>query len=307
MSHEIIIGFDGSEQAHDAIALGRRLATATGRPLVVAKVYFHDHLDDLYTYGDFEREATAEARDVLDALIGLPVADTLMVGSSSPARGLHDLAEERSAAAIVVGSTHHGRLGRVAPGSVARQLLSGAPCAVAVAPVGFANRDGDGPFETIAVAFDGSWESRHALHTATQLAQRVGARVDLIGVARPPHLPLGTSAAITTGNRTFSDQLVDQLQGKLDEAMQSVPKPHRGIVEAHVGEPVATLLLRSQTSGLLVCGSRGYGRGRQVLLGSTSAWLVDEAWCPVLVVPRGGEVVTNFRAGAATAELAARG
>ncbi len=69
MSHEIIIGFDGSEQAHDAITLGRRLATATGRPLVVAKVYFHDHLYDLYTYGDFEREATAEARDVLDALI----------------------------------------------------------------------------------------------------------------------------------------------------------------------------------------------------------------------------------------------
>ena len=67
MSHEIIIGFDGSEQAHDAIALGRQLATATGRPLVVAKVYFHDHLYDLYTYGDFEREATAEARDVLDA------------------------------------------------------------------------------------------------------------------------------------------------------------------------------------------------------------------------------------------------
>jgi nucleotide-binding universal stress UspA family protein len=39
---------------------------------------------------------------------------------------------------------------------------------------------------------------------------------------------------------------------------------------------------------LLVCGSRGYGPVRRVLLGTVSAALVRQASLPVLVVPRGG-------------------
>jgi hypothetical protein len=37
--------------------------------------------------------------------------------------------------------------------------------------------------------------------------------------------------------------------------------------------------------GLLVCGSRGYGPLRSVLLGGVSRRLVDGAHCPVLVLP----------------------
>jgi nucleotide-binding universal stress UspA family protein len=36
-----------------------------------------------------------------------------------------------------------------------------------------------------------------------------------------------------------------------------------------------------------VCGSRGYGPVRAVLLGSVSRRLAGEAHCPVLVLPRG--------------------
>ena len=44
---------------------------------------------------------------------------------------------------------------------------------------------------------------------------------------------------------------------------------------------------RSEHVGLLVCGSRGYGPLRSVLLGGVSRGLVDGAHCPVLVLPRG--------------------
>jgi nucleotide-binding universal stress UspA family protein len=40
---------------------------------------------------------------------------------------------------------------------------------------------------------------------------------------------------------------------------------------------------------LLVCGSRGYGPVRAVLLGAVSRRLVTEARCPVAVAPRGRE------------------
>ena len=47
------------------------------------------------------------------------------------------------------------------------------------------------------------------------------------------------------------------------------------------------MLLRvSAHVGLLVCGSRGYGPLRSVLLGGVSRRLVDAAHCPVLVLPR---------------------
>jgi nucleotide-binding universal stress UspA family protein len=56
---------------------------------------------------------------------------------------------------------------------------------------------------------------------------------------------------------------------------------------ATVGDPTEALIAVSEHLDLLVCGSRGYGRVRAVLLGSVTRRLVAEASCPVLVLPRG--------------------
>jgi nucleotide-binding universal stress UspA family protein len=42
MERKIVVGFDGSEQAHDALALGRLLAQAIGARIVLADVYVHE-------------------------------------------------------------------------------------------------------------------------------------------------------------------------------------------------------------------------------------------------------------------------
>jgi nucleotide-binding universal stress UspA family protein len=56
-----------------------------------------------------------------------------------------------------------------------------------------------------------------------------------------------------------------------------------------VGAPEQVLAEESETTDLVVVGSRGYGPHRAVLLGSVSGRLVRESACPVLVVPRGIE------------------
>jgi nucleotide-binding universal stress UspA family protein len=56
-----------------------------------------------------------------------------------------------------------------------------------------------------------------------------------------------------------------------------------------VGPAGAELAAVSRDADLLVCGSRGYGALRAVALGSVSRALVNEAACPVLVMPRGSE------------------
>jgi nucleotide-binding universal stress UspA family protein len=45
--------------------------------------------------------------------------------------------------------------------------------------------------------------------------------------------------------------------------------------------------LRPEDYDVLVCGSRGYGPARSVLLGGVSSRLVRHARLPVVVVPRG--------------------
>jgi nucleotide-binding universal stress UspA family protein len=93
-------------------------------------------------------------------------------------------AREQGADLVVLGSTHRGPLGRIVPGTTMENLLGGAPCAVAVAPPGFADRadgesvwqplDGHGDdtgMRVIGVAYDGSPAARAALESATEMAR----------------------------------------------------------------------------------------------------------------------------------------
>jgi nucleotide-binding universal stress UspA family protein len=59
------------------------------------------------------------------------------------------------------------------------------------------------------------------------------------------------------------------------------------------GEPAAALASASTDLDLLVCGSRGLGPLRTLLLGGTSHALVRRAACPVLVVPPGTEATLS--------------
>jgi nucleotide-binding universal stress UspA family protein len=87
----------------------------------------------------FDRSASMLAAERERA--GLPAAIACVRGAS-PARGLHNLARERAAALIVVGSSRHAFLGRILLGDDARESLDGAPCTVAIAPHEFAGSPG---------------------------------------------------------------------------------------------------------------------------------------------------------------------
>lgn len=120
--------------------------------------------------------------------------DIVSVAATSVGSGLHDVAENRGADLIVVGSCHRSTLGRVLAGDDARSVLHHAPCAVAVAPAGYAGQPGQ--TETIAVAYDGSGESKVALAHATLLAADLGAKLVVRSVAEPRvHGGAGWSAA----------------------------------------------------------------------------------------------------------------
>jgi len=72
------------------------------------------------------------------------VFNNILIGADGRdgARDAVDLAQERAADLIVVGSSRHAFLGRILLGDDARESLDGAPCAVAIAPHEFAGSPG---------------------------------------------------------------------------------------------------------------------------------------------------------------------
>jgi nucleotide-binding universal stress UspA family protein len=73
----------------------------------------------------------------------------------------------------------------------------------------------------------------------------------------------------------------------VEAALASLPSGVEAADELLEGDVVEELAaLDDHECDLLVCGSRGYGPVRRVLLGGVSRQLVRRAACPVVIVPR---------------------
>ncbi len=289
MSPAIIVGFDGSDGGRDALALGAILRDATGARLLAVSAYEHGSYEASpqaeRSPSAVRRHAEAAAEEARAWLDDAPRSESCVIGAPSPARALHEAAMREQADLVVVGSTSRGTLGRVLAGSVGERLLHGAPCAVGLAPGGFARVAASGVLVPVGAAFDGSAESRAALATAAGLAGSLGGELRAISVFERP-APAHPMFAVTS-YREFVQDLEHEHRSRLNEAITTLAA---GVaVEPIVveGDPVAVLAEQSRALGLLVLGSRGYGPLHAVLVGAVSSDLLKRAACPTIVIPRG--------------------
>ena len=299
----VAVGFDGSPHARDALALGADLARISGARLAVVVVFAVDFLVDLdreELREPLRRDAEAKLDGVpADLLEGLEVELHTAVARSD-ARGLHNAAEELGADVLVVGASHRSAVGQVLLGSVGTRLLHGAPCAVAVAPAGYASSQARG-IHVVAAAFDGSPESRAAVAEAAEIAAAANAALRIVAVAG------GTSvgSAVAIAWATYDMMLAEDkkfLQGELEALRDALPPSLHTDTRLLTGNPAALIRQEAEKGAdLLVLGSRGYGAVRRAMLGSVSAELLRSAPCSVLVTPRG----SHERAAAEAAEALA--
>jgi nucleotide-binding universal stress UspA family protein len=201
-------------------------------------------------------------------------ADTRRRAASTVGRGLHELAEKVGADLLVIGSSRRGLLGRVLIGDDTRAALNGSPCAVAVAPAGYAGRPV--VLREIGVGYDGSPESKHALGLARTLAAEEGTKLSAFEAV---FFPARTYAAPAFPNQADIEELVDHAYERV-AALEGV-EPH-----AAYGEPAEELAVYSASLDLLVIGSRSYGPIGRLVHGSTAQKLARTARCPLLVLTR---------------------
>lgn len=279
----IVVGFDGTDQAGDALRLGRVLSEAAGAEMIVAVVAEVDPLlSELSPLDEARLQAFetifAAAEEELD---GFSFGRRTMTGSVPGALDL--IATQTGADAIVLGSTHRGKLGRVLPGSVAERLLAGAPCAVIVAPVGYRRAELGDPMR-IGVAYDGGREAGIALEVAADLARAANAPLRIITV--------DTTSADWVSHKApgYESALQEYFSERLEEAMERVGSGVGVEPVLASGDPAELLAEQSADLDLLVLGSRGYGPLRRVLLGGVGRKLVEISACPLALVPRGADV-----------------
>lgn len=259
----VLVGFDGAEGGSDALELGRLLSSVRGCECAVALPEAEGPLLD----------------EVRETLGGPPKIHS--IGILAPGRALVQCAELNHAGTLAIGSSRHGKLGRALLGSVGDQVLSHAPCEVAVAPRGYASGHHEG-LAKIAVAVDGTPESKVALTRAEDLARQAGARIEIL-VAEDPVVS-GIEAEFPPDAPSSTSNVLEAAIGSVDPAL--APSGKR--VETGSRQLVPTIAAALAAAcgpdvDLLVTGSR---RPREhFLAGSVTKHLIAAAPCPVLVVP----------------------
>lgn len=287
MYRNIVVGYDGSDQGRDALALGALLRADDGT--VTAACVYPDAGPGRGRQLELAmREAATKTGVQARADAGGEAGwlETRPMPGHSPAHGLHNLAEQSGADLLVVGSSHRSGIGRTLAGSTGQRLLQGAPCPVTVAPKGFRDRASEP--RVVGVAFDGSEEAGNALREGVGLARSLEATVRLVCVVPPPDMfldPFRYYPPDSAGDIAAYDR--EELRRMLDGAAEPVPDELRAEAVLMEGRPADLIKAAGGSFDLLVMGSRAYGPMRRVLLGSTAVEVMRDAPCPVLVVPRG--------------------
>jgi nucleotide-binding universal stress UspA family protein len=203
----IMVGFDGSRRALDALQFAERLCAQTGWRLVLAGVYPYRSLSGRLGSGDRAAATLDAARARVRG-----GCETQMAPAPSVSAGLRAIADSMHADLIVLGSRHRGRLGEALAGRTARALLRDGTHAVAIVPAGHRA----GPVGHVGVLAEDSEAGREAWSTAASLARGAGASVTVHGGSVP-----SWAADVVT-----APEIADELaRGELDVLIVP-PWPH---------------------------------------------------------------------------------
>lgn len=189
------------------------------------------------------------------------VAVTTRVAAGSPAAVLR--AAARDAVLLAVGTDNASPFIQAISGSVPGDLLTTAPCPVAVVP----RREWTTPASApVVVALDESAASQAALAYGYATTARTGQRLTILRCVPDEG---------TDGSTDGAARLLIVFEELYPDVVVST--------EVVLGDPRHVLVAASRRAALLVLGTRGSGRFAPGLFGSVSRHLIRGSACPVVV------------------------
>ena len=286
-SFPVLVASDGSPEARAAVTAAVAFpwpsgARATG---VIGRDVFPVALPRRQGLA-LEASLEAVAEDTRRALAERWQGAAVSIVGGRAAKAILEEARRRRARAIVVGAQGHSALSRLVLGSVSRQVVRGARCAVLVArgaPTGVRN---------VVVGVDGSTQARRAVDLVARLTPARGARATVVRVLEPVHIPSlvllpararavlsAEAAALHARNLRAAEREVKEVARRLGRRWQT-----RTLVR--IGTPAQQLLraAREAAADVVVVGARGSGGLEGLLLGSVADTVLEQFGGSVLVV-----------------------
>jgi nucleotide-binding universal stress UspA family protein len=215
-----------------------------------------------------------------------PRADVTIV-DSTPVGGILAQARKVRARVIVLGSGGRGVIGRLLLGSVSRDVVRRASCAVMVI------KGRPRAMRRLVIGLDGSPNARHALSFVAALQPPEGGHVTLVrAVERVRVQTLGLMPAAVRASIAHELAAVNaQQMARAKREMQAASDELEGAgwtvkTEIRSGVPLAELLAAANDARaeLLVVGARGVGGVKRLLLGSVALGALSHSRVSVLVV-----------------------
>ena len=285
MNREIVVGYDGSTHADEALAWAARAARREHAPLRIVHVA-RTFLDG-YVVADRPADLTeqvggqilGDAVERLRAIAPDLEVTTRLEAQDSVAAVLTEAS--RNAGLLVVGSRGRGGFAGLLLGSVSVTVAGHAHCPVAVVrtnPVAPAQTG-----RPVVVGVDGSRTSASAVDYAFDQASRQGRPLvavhawelpSLFGPV-PPWLPEEVEEMRMAEKALLSESLAGHMERYPDVNVTSM---------VHRGGPAHVVLTAAEDAEIVVLGSRGLGGFRGLLLGSVSQTVLHHATCPVVIV-----------------------
>lgn len=287
MVPSIVVGVHPKRHEQEPIDFAMAISRLTGAPIDVVASYWFDTTPQRTAPDEYGRVLREEVQSKIDPALSDPHARgevRVHVMSGSVAHALQETASAAGAGLIVVGSTHHGAVGRITLGTTADRVLDRAPCPVVVVPRGF--RAENLTARRVGVAFVDTEGGRSALRAGAAIAHCTDASLIAYTVIEP--------------HAHESDR--DRAEAAVEQAIADIGREVRAEARVLTSGGVESLAGESRELDFLVRGCRGRGPVRPPLAFGLPSKLAARTACPFVIVPPGREeplvALFDARAGA---------
>lgn len=285
MAAPVVVGYTATDAGADALALGARLAVATGSVLEIVMVLPGERSVITPPDAGYDRLVRERAHQWL-ARASETLKESVAHGrhvryGESFAEGLIAAAAEFGAGMIVVGAANGGLRGRHRLGTVANELMHSSDVPVVLAPEGAREVAASVGVERVTAAIGTRPGGDVLLAEAAGLATASGAPLRLLSLATVD-LPAGVdTGVIRLTEATHAEKVLAQARASLGEGSVAEVVSAQG---ADIEDAVSQI--EWLPGEIAMVGSSRLAQPRRLFLGSTAAKMLHVLPVPMIVVPR---------------------
>lgn len=284
-SNRVVVGFDGSETSQLTAKWAASEAQLRGLGLTLVNALIPPTSGGTFgpgmavgldTLEEIRKAAQVSLDEVASSLTGPDIQSIVQIGS--PTGVLLEASE--TAALLVVGSRGHGGFKELLLGSVSSQLVAHADC-----PVIVMRHEADLTKDRIVVGIDGSPVSNAAVGFAFATASLHKWKLVAVHAWDVPSFDLVIlpNTPVPMDFENISDSEVRLAAEVLAGFKAEYPEVEVEQVVTR-GNAVKALLNASESTAMIVVGTRGHGQVMSSVLGSVSHGVLHKAKVPVAIV-----------------------